>query len=363
MTAMMTTKTSMKHNKKRNSAFLYEVLVRCLTAASLKGDDSKKKVIVSLLREHFSKSTLLWKELSCYRMVFEAKVLKESVVSRMLEEAKREYDKISTKDLFVEQSRLIRAVNTKLGSDVFSVYVPKYKELATAYQIFNRKVPITEQILLENRLISALCEDKKKEEAGVDVDALTFKILVEKFNKTYDTSILKEQRQALSYYIYSGIDGGIELRAFLNEEISRLREVISSNKEINEDAAMKESSTKILEFLGSFKTKKDYSEEDLEKLFEVQEIVREAETSNSEKVSRSVAKDVGEGLGMSWSEYNLDEFYKGMNTELEHGKKDPQTNITSDNLEETGKIALAHLKEKPDYYTLLKKVEGKKEQN
>lgn len=69
------------------------------------------------------------------------------------------------------------------------------------------------------------------------------------------------------------------------------------------------------------------------------------------------AKDVGEKLGIKWDKFNLDQFRRGMNVELEHGTIDPKTNVTNDDALTTGKIALAHLNEFPDYYDRLEKLE------
>ena len=70
-------------------------------------------------------------------------------------------------------------------------------------------------------------------------------------------------------------------------------------------------------------------------------------------------KNLGEGLGIDFSKIDFDEFSKGYAVELEHGSKDPETNITEDDPEMTAKIAWAHLKELPDYYTLLAEMEEK----
>ncbi len=69
------------------------------------------------------------------------------------------------------------------------------------------------------------------------------------------------------------------------------------------------------------------------------------------------AKLIGEKLGIDWSKFDIEQFKTGMNTELEHGLRDLQTNVTNDDPLTTGKIALAHLKELPDYYTRLEKME------
>lgn len=69
------------------------------------------------------------------------------------------------------------------------------------------------------------------------------------------------------------------------------------------------------------------------------------------------AKETGERLGIDWSKWDVEQFRMGMDVELEHGKRDPQTNVTNDGPLITGKIALAHLNEFPDYYTRLEKME------
>lgn len=73
--------------------------------------------------------------------------------------------------------------------------------------------------------------------------------------------------------------------------------------------------------------------------------------------SKEEAKIIGERLGINWSKFDIDQFRRGMDVELEHGSHDPKTNVTNDDPLMTGKIALAHLNEFPDYYDRLDKME------
>ena len=73
--------------------------------------------------------------------------------------------------------------------------------------------------------------------------------------------------------------------------------------------------------------------------------------------SAEEAAIVGGKLGIDWSKFDVEQFRMGMDVELEHGLRDPETNVTNDDPLVTGKIALAHLKEFPDYYTRLEKME------
>ncbi|MCX6764819.1 MAG: hypothetical protein NTU58_03940 [Candidatus Nealsonbacteria bacterium] len=73
--------------------------------------------------------------------------------------------------------------------------------------------------------------------------------------------------------------------------------------------------------------------------------------------STEEAKKIGETLGIKWNKFDIEQFRRGMDVELEHGLKDPRTNVTNDDPLITGKIALAHLNEFPDYYIRLSQLE------
>ena len=77
------------------------------------------------------------------------------------------------------------------------------------------------------------------------------------------------------------------------------------------------------------------------------------------KFNSKAAKEIGDDLVINWDDVSLDEFTKGVNVELEHGSRYPETNVTKNDKRLTGKIAWAHLKEFPDYYTRLGKLEKK----
>jgi hypothetical protein len=75
------------------------------------------------------------------------------------------------------------------------------------------------------------------------------------------------------------------------------------------------------------------------------------------------AHAAGERIGIDWatSRFDAEQFRMGMNVELEHGRRDPETNVTDDDVDVTAKIARAHLNEFPDYYTRLATMEAEAE--
>lgn len=82
---------------------------------------------------------------------------------------------------------------------------------------------------------------------------------------------------------------------------------------------------------------------------------------NKKEFTIEEAKRIGDNIGIDWNKYDLEQFRMGLGVELEHGAHDPETNVTNDDEIMTGKIALAHLKEIPDYYTRLDKMEKEAE--
>lgn len=80
--------------------------------------------------------------------------------------------------------------------------------------------------------------------------------------------------------------------------------------------------------------------------------------ADKRQISADEAKQVGAILGLDWKKVNPEQFRRGLEVELEHGARDPETNVTNDDLTLSGKIAWAHLKEFPDYYTRLDKLEA-----
>lgn len=79
--------------------------------------------------------------------------------------------------------------------------------------------------------------------------------------------------------------------------------------------------------------------------------------SASQNFTAQEAREIGDKLGIDWTRFDVEQFRMGLEVELEHGRHDPETDVTGDDPILTGKIALAHLREFPDYYTRLARME------
>ena len=85
----------LRHNKKRNTAFVYEALVRELTKSIIKNNGNRKNKIVSIMKEHFKKGTALSSELDIYKSLYETSSLNEVIAEKLMMEAKFAYSKLN----------------------------------------------------------------------------------------------------------------------------------------------------------------------------------------------------------------------------------------------------------------------------
>ena len=245
-----------KHNKKRNTAFLYEALIKECTKASMDNDTERKNNILSVLKEHFNKDTQLYRELKLYQALLETRGVEEKFAQRILAEAKEVHKSTVDKEkLFEEQSALISKINKSLSKEVYSNFISNYKSLASIAQIFNNDYKVNKKVLLENTIIEEMTNVEEENELQ-PISNLVFRTFANNFNKEY-SALLEEQKTLISHFVFADFNGSVEFKVFLNEEITRLKTNIKkslSMTEIQEDEYMKEKTRKVIDRLEEMKT-------------------------------------------------------------------------------------------------------------
>ena len=173
-----------RHNKKRNTAFLFEAVVRELTRSIVEKDATKKKKILAILKEHFSKDSSLHKEYELYKTLSCGQDLDSETAEKILLEVKKAHNKLDPKQVFREQSKFIKAVNYELSKNVFNNFVPNYKSLATIYQMFDTDLPIKKKVILEQKIKETLMrpEEIQQEENKIPTDSLVYNTFIKKYN-------------------------------------------------------------------------------------------------------------------------------------------------------------------------------------
>jgi hypothetical protein len=268
----------LRHNKKRNTAFLYEVLVRHLTKSVIEQDKEKKRQIIGIIKEHFRLGTKLRSELEIYKVILSEDTCDYHTAERIIFEAKRSISLIDKEQLFEEQSKLIKVINQTLSKEAYSIFIPSYKNIASVQQIFNDQAPIKTRMLLENKLIDKLVGNKADMSQGMPtLDNLAYKTFVNKFNKQYNDSMLEEQKTLLGKYINSFSDNGLGLKLYLNEEVDRLRSLVSeamNNQEIVANEGVLEKIKEVVKIMDDFK-QQEVDQQMIEKVLKIQSLVHE----------------------------------------------------------------------------------------
>ncbi len=262
----------MKHNKKRNTAFLYECLIKEMTKAIVRGELQKKQQIVETLKRYFSKGKPLYNDLQLYKQLMEPQKLEEALGLRYMKEVKEDWDSLDRKEIFNQQTQLIKEFNRNLP-EAFGNFIPNYKSIATVGQYFNSDgLKAKTRLLIEQRLKTLVISHPQavKEQKLKTVDSLTYSTFVNKFNDTYKESLLKEQRELLTNYITSFSDNGLQLKMFMNEEIGRLKEQCENLSEGKWSDKIK----LVKEKLEDFKNK-PLNEEVVKDVFNIQQLLSE----------------------------------------------------------------------------------------
>ena len=265
-----------KHNKKRNTAFVFEALAREATVAIIKGDTERKAKVVSIVRKHFTGDSLLKKDLECYRSLYENQNLDQTTSKKIVEAVLAAKRLIDPDGLFKQQTEVINDINKELSPATFNNFVPNYKSLATIAKMFNTNSP-KQKVMLEAKILEGMVGGINTEVLE-PMDSLTFRTFTKKFNQKYRDDLLQEQKELLNQYISSFSNEELELKIYLNRELGRLKESLEKATEVEEVAADEEmiNKTKLVkERLESLSSETTLTEATLFTILKTQELVKE----------------------------------------------------------------------------------------
>lgn len=250
-----------KHNKKRNTAFLYEALIREMTKAVVSKNERVKKTILNILKESFSPKNILSKELELYRTLLETEKLNSVTAEKLLYQVREAYNHLGRESIYSAQSYVIDRVNKELSPDVFNNFVPNYKSIATVSQLFgieSTAAGIKRGVLLEQNIISNLTSNTEQETTKElkPIDNLVFKTFSGKFNEVYSEGLLSEQKELLNRYIFSFADNSVDIKIYLNEELDRLHTELDTallSEHVKTDEIMVKSTNSVISMIEDFR--------------------------------------------------------------------------------------------------------------
>jgi hypothetical protein len=255
---------AIKHSKYRNTGILFELLVRQTTADLLNNQDSKA---VKILKKHFT-NTELGKEYSMYSAFVTSPKLSEAKAEILISTILEQYKRLNHETLSKAKYNLIKEIKKNYNlQDFFKAKIENYKPYASVYTIFesqNSPISDTKQIVLNKiNLLEHLSEESIKHieasqamvqelmQEDKEIRILTYKLLVEKFNKKYQ-NLSERQKRILKEYVAS-ISDSTNLRTFLNSKIKEIKSELTEEISKVSDKVTKIKAQEILKFVKPLK--------------------------------------------------------------------------------------------------------------
>jgi hypothetical protein len=285
-----------KHSKYKNTGILFELLVRQITADTLKGGDSPA---IDILKEYFVK-TSLGREYKLYESILKSNVLNEGRANMVISTILESSSKFNRTSLRKQKYNLINEIKKHYNLDVFfGAKIKNYKELASLYtlvegynskeasdsqQLIDNKVTLLEHLTKQEINTEEVKEDVLKEFQTYDKDLriLTYKVLLEKFNSKYE-NLSTEQKQVLKEFINS-VDSTPGLREFYNTKVSELKYTLNKEAKTIKDKATQIKITEVTKYLTELDKTAKVDNDNLVDLLQYYELVKEIKVANGVQV-------------------------------------------------------------------------------
>lgn len=284
-----------KNSKFKNTGILFELLVRQITADTLKGVDSPA---IDLLKKYFVKSEL-GREYKLYESIQKSPTLNESRASVLIETVLDNSKKFNRTFLRKQKYNLINEIQKHYDvNQFFASKIKNYKQLASLYTLiegYNSSAMINTEQLMNNKitLLEHLTKQKldstKKEEVLLEfatydegTRSLTYKILLEKFNDKYE-SLSGEQKEVLKEFINS-VDSTPSLRNFYNSKIKELHSLLKETGNNIKDKAIQIKVQEVSKLLVELDKTDKVDSDNLVDLLQYYELIQEIKIANGVQV-------------------------------------------------------------------------------
>ena len=223
-----------KHSKLRNTGLLFEFLLRQVTVDVL--NKKKESPALKIIKKQFNEHTEIGKELALYNLIMTRKFKSDKKADFFLSEVIRQRGRLNNTNLRREKYNIIASIKESYDvNQLFSSKVPNYKVFASVYKLFEGIEEMgadekTESYFIVVENVTTLTHKKNKsyipeEFKDKDLRILSYKTLLEKFNKKY-TNLSDEQKYVLKEYI-SNISNTNNFSSFVETQIPKLKKKLN----------------------------------------------------------------------------------------------------------------------------------------
>tara|TARA_R110002126_G_scaffold41244_1_gene120194 strand:+ start:353 stop:1204 length:852 start_codon:yes stop_codon:yes gene_type:complete len=274
----------LKHSKYKNTAILFEMLVRKLTSETL---SSNKTVTADLIKKYFGKNTELSKELYLYNTLLKEQFKSEAQGLDYIRTVKLSYAKLNQSALKRQRYNLVKEISEKfIFANMSKMHITNYKVLASVYMLFEydetdnvKQLLECKNVILQNNLITSrvkVIKDPLMEQYEAqpkDIRLLTYKLLVDKFNDKY-AGLDNSQKQLLNKYIVN-VNDTEALKEYIQTVIPKIKTQLSEHVKHITDKVTKIKVEKLSEMLCTVENMKTIKESHVLSLLRYFDLIRE----------------------------------------------------------------------------------------
>ena len=274
----------LKHSKYKNTGILFEMLVQKLTSETL---SSNKSTTADIIKKYFGKNTELSKELHLYNSLIKEQFRSEALGLDYIRTIKATYDTLNQSVLKRQRYNLIKEISEKFVFDnMAKTHVTNYKVLASAYMIFEyaetdnpKQLMECKSAILANGLQGKKLVERKDpviesfESQTKDIRLLTYKLIIDKFNKKY-SGLDENQKQLLNKYIIN-VNDTTALKEYIQVIIPKIKQqLVTQSKHVTDDVT-KIKVKKLSEMLCTVENMKTIKESHVLSLLRYYDLIRE----------------------------------------------------------------------------------------
>ena len=280
---------NLKHSKYKNTAILFEMLVRKLTSETLTSD---KTVTVEIIKKYFGKNTALSKELQLYNSLIKESFKTEAQTLEFIRSCKSAHNKLNKSTLRRQRYNLVKEISENFDFQKISkIRINNYKELASVYKIFEyndsdnpKEILECKNVIVEHMSTSKDVLNKKNivlekyKNHDKDVRLLAYKLLVDKFNKKYST-LDENQKNVLNKYIIH-VNDTESLKLYLESILPNIKKQLKEQVSKISDPVTKIKVDKLSEMLCNVKTIKVVNESHILSILRYFDLIKELKQVN-----------------------------------------------------------------------------------
>ena len=284
-----------KHSKFKNTGFLFELLTRQVTLEIINGTEEKAK---SIIKEFYGKGTEMSKELRLFNLLINEKYNSEAKAEKFIDAILEAHTKIDYKSLQREKYNLVKSIkenfeiknflsspvtNYKILASIHKLFEGKKNDILDVKDVFDSKLTLVEHISSNSPTLKEkedkLVEEYRKQEK--DLRLLTYKILVETFNKKY-TDLNDDQKGLLREYI-NNVNNTSKFNEYFEKELIKTITALHEMYKGMKDKITKIKLRETINVLKKQKIGKKITDEQVSALMMSYELIKEIKNVNGKK--------------------------------------------------------------------------------